>query len=234
MLETGYLAVFVIGLLGGAHCIGMCGGIVSALSAPVAGGGSLWGRQWAYNLGRIASYTAIGGVVGALGSASLLFNQFLPVQLGLYVVANLMLIGMGVYLMGFTRALAGVESLGKRLWQKIQPLSRHFFPVTSWRKALPLGFVWGFLPCGLTYSVLSLSLVSGSALRGAGLMLAFGAGTLPNLLLAGIVLSRYRNIVRSRTFRLLAGLLVLGFGVYGLIRAPELGGRLWAGVICET
>lgn len=224
----------MIGLLGGAHCIGMCGGIVSALSGPQPGSASVWSRQLAYNLGRICSYTCIGAAVGALGSASLLFNRFLPVQLALYVLANLMLIGMGFYLMGFTRVLVGVERLGQGLWRRIQPLSRRLLPVRDWRGALPVGFLWGFLPCGLTYSVLSLALVSGSALRGGGLMLAFGAGTLPNLLLAGMLLMRYRNVVRSRSFRLVAGLIVLAFGVYGLIRAPELGGRLWAGVVCAV
>ncbi|NSL55568.1 sulfite exporter TauE/SafE family protein [Uliginosibacterium aquaticum] len=231
---SGFLSVFLIGLLGGAHCIGMCGGIVSALSSPVPGAAPVWSRQLAYNFGRIASYALIGGLVGAIGSASMLFNRVLPLQLMLFVLANLMLIGMGLYLMGFTRALAGVERGGQLLWRRIQPLSKRFLPVRSWRQALPVGFLWGFLPCGLTYSVLSLALVNGSAVRGAGLMLAFGAGTLPNLLFAGILLARYRNLVRSRSFRLVAGLVVLFFGIYGLIRAPELGGLLWAGVICEV
>jgi sulfite exporter TauE/SafE len=229
---SAFLPVFFLGLLGGAHCIGMCGGILGALSSPLPGAGPAWQRQLAYNAGRILSYTLIGTLVGAIGSASLLFNQFLPVQLALYVLANLMLIGMGFYLMGFTRVLAGVERGGQFLWCRIQPLSRRFLPARNWRQALPVGFLWGFLPCGLTYSVLSLALVSGSALRGGALMLAFGAGTLPNLLFAGILLARYRNIVRSRSFRSGAGLFVLAFGVYGLIRAPELGGQLWAGVIC--
>lgn len=231
---SGFLPVFLLGLLGGAHCIGMCGGIVSALSAPVPGAAPVWSRQLAYNLGRIGSYGLIGGLVGAIGSASLLFNHFLPVQLALFVFANLMLIGMGLYLMGFTRVLAGVERGGQFFWRRIQPVGKRFLPVRNWRQALPVGFLWGFLPCGLTYSVLSLALLTGSAARGAGLMLAFGAGTLPNLLLAGILLARYRNLVRSRSFRWTAGLIVLAFGVYGLIRAPELGGHLWAGVVCEV
>lgn len=231
---SGFLSVFLIGLLGGAHCIGMCGGIVSALSTPQPGAASVWSRQLAYNCGRIASYTLIGLLVGTIGSASLLFNRFLPVQLALFMLANLMLIGMGLYLMGFTWVLAGLERGGQLLWQRIQPLSRRLLPVLNWRQALPVGFLWGFLPCGLTYSVLSLALVSGSAARGAGLMLAFGLGTLPNLFFAGLLLARYRNVVRSRSFRWVAGLVVLAFGVYGLIRAPELGGRLWAGVICEV
>lgn len=234
MPDTGYVAVFIVGLLGGAHCIGMCGGIVGALSAPVGGRGGLWGRHLAYNLGRIASYSLIGGVVGAIGSASLLFNQFFPVQMGLYVLANVMLICMGVYLTGHTQVLAGVERIGQRVWEGVKPAARRFVGGTGWRQALPLGFVWGFLPCGLTYSVLSTALVSGSAVRGMGLMMSFGLGTLPNLLLAGVLLARYRGVVRSRIFRVCSGAVVVAFGIYGLYRAPDLGGKLWAGVICEV
>lgn len=231
---TGFFSVFLIGLLGGAHCIGMCGGIVGALTAGQADKRAILGRQLAYNVGRISGYAVLGTVVGAIGSATMLFNQVLPIQLGLYVLANLLLILMGVYLMGFTRVLAVLEKGGQWLWRRVQPLSTRFLPVRSWREALPVGFFWGFLPCGMTYSVLSLALVSGSALRGGAMMLAFGAGTLPNLLLAGILLARYRDVVRGRGFRVLAGLLVVGFGVYGLIRAPALGGMLWAGAICEV
>ncbi|MDQ7989455.1 MAG: sulfite exporter TauE/SafE family protein [Candidatus Dactylopiibacterium sp.] len=231
---SGFISVFLIGLLGGAHCIGMCGGIVGALSATQPGqvARSAWPRQIAYNLGRILSYGLIGTLVGALGSASLLFNHVLPVQMVLYVGANLLLVAMGIYLMGFTRALAVLERSGQWLWRRVQPRTRRFLPVRSWRQALPVGFLWGFLPCGMTYSVLSLALVSGSAWRGGALMLAFGAGTLPNLLLAGLLLARYRDIVRARLFRLGAGLIVAGFGVYGLLHAEQLGGMLWAG-ICE-
>lgn len=232
---SGFLSVFLIGLLGGAHCIGMCGGIVSALSTAQPGKTSTpWLRQFAYSGGRIASYGLIGTAVGALGSATMLFNQMLPIQLALYVLANLLLIAMGIYLIGFTRVLAQVEQGGQILWRRVQPLTRRFMPVRTWRQALPVGFLWGFLPCGLTYSVLSLALVSGSAWRGGALMLAFGAGTLPNLLLAGILLARYRDFVRGRYFRTVAGLIVVGFGIFGLMRAPELGGMLWAGVICEV
>lgn len=231
--STGFFSVFLIGLLGGAHCIGMCGGIIGALSAGQPGGGSLWGRNLAYNGGRILSYGLIGTFVGAIGSATMLFNQVLPVQLALYVLANLLLMAMGIYLMGFTRVLAGVERGGQFIWKRLQPHARRFMPVTSWKQALPVGFMWGFLPCGMTYSVLSLALVSGSSFRGGVLMLAFGAGTLPNLLLAGVLLARYRDVVRAPWFRMVSGLIVICFGVYGLIRAPQLGGALWAG-ICEV
>lgn len=233
---NGFLSVFLIGLLGGVHCIGMCGGIVGALSVSLPGSPQRpdWRRQFAYNAGRIACYVLLGTLVGLIGSASMLFNRILPVQLALYVVANLMLVAMGIYLMGFTQVLARVEQGGQLLWRRVQPFTRSFMPVRSWPQALPAGFLWGFVPCGMTYSVLSLALVSGSAARGGLLMLAFGAGTLPNLLLAGILLARYRDFVRRRAFRSIAGLLVAGFGVLGLLRAPELGDILWNGAICAV
>ncbi len=237
MPETGYLAVFLIGLLGGTHCVGMCGGIVSALTVNTVRMPGESRREWplhlAYNIGRISSYTLAGAAMGAIGTVGMLFNDILPIQLGLYVAANLMLIALGLYLTGFTRALSGVEQLGHRLWSCIQPLTRRFLPARTVAQALPLGLLWGFLPCGLVYSVLATALVTGAAERGAMLMLAFGLGTLPNLLLAGLLLKRLKDVVRNRAVRTGSGLVVLAFGVYGLVTAPTLGSNLWNGVVCH-
>ncbi|WP_068636188.1 sulfite exporter TauE/SafE family protein [Thauera butanivorans] len=236
MPETGYFAVFLIGLLGGTHCVSMCGGIVGALTAQVQlpGRRPQWPLHLAYSVGRITTYTALGGVVGALGSVGMLYDGMLPVQMGLYVLANLMLIALGLYLTGFTRLLVPVERAGHVLWRRIQPATRHFLPARSVKQALPLGLLWGFIPCGLTYSILATALVTGSGVRGAGLMLAFGLGTLPNLLLAGMLFKRFRDFTRNSKVRFASGLLVLGFGVFGLIHAPTLGGALWEGVVCLT
>ena len=234
MPETGYLAVFLIGLLGGTHCVGMCGGIVGALTANTAGGKRQWPLHLAYNLGRISSYALAGAVLGAVGGASLLFNDILPVQLSLYVLANLMLVALGLYLLGVTQGLIFLERAGQKVWSRIQPLTRRFLPVTSIGRALPLGMLWGFLPCGMVYSVLTTAMLTGNSLRGAGLMLAFGLGTLPNLLLAGLLLKRFRDLAQARALRLASGLLVMGFGVWGLFNATTLGGRLWQGVVCAV
>lgn len=230
MPDTGFIAVFLIGLLGGTHCLAMCGGIVAALTAP--GQGSAWPLQLAYNLGRISSYTLAGAVFGTIGSLGLLMNDLLPVQLVLYIAANLMLVALGLYLTGMTRTLAVIERIGQRLWARIQPLTRRFLPLRSGAQAFPLGMLWGFLPCGMVYSALTLALLAGSAARGGGLMLAFGLGTLPNLLAAGLLLKHLRDFTRARSVRLFSGLLVLGFGAFGLINATTLGGRLWQGVVC--
>ncbi len=232
MPDTGFIAVFLIGLLGGTHCLAMCGGIVAALTSGLPGQRPSWTLQLSYNLGRILSYTLAGAAFGTLGSIGLLLNDLLPVQLALYVAANLMLVALGLYLTGMTRTLTFLERIGQRLWSRIQPLTRRFLPLRSVSQAFPLGMLWGFLPCGMVYSALTLALLAGSAGRGAGLMLAFGLGTLPNLLAAGLLLKHLRELTRARNVRLFSGLLVLGFGAFGLINATTLGGRLWQGVVC--
>jgi sulfite exporter TauE/SafE len=232
--DTGHIAVFLVGLLGGSHCMAMCGGIVGALTVGTPAGRPQWPLHLAYNLGRISSYALAGAVLGAIGSAGLLLNEALPVQMTLYVLANLMLVALGLYLIGVPQGLTFLERGGQEVWARIQPLTRRFLPATSVSRALPLGMLWGFLPCGMVYSVLATALLTGSAVRGAGLMLAFGLGTLPNLLLAGFLLRRFRDVVQGRAVRLVSGLLVLGFGVWGLFNATSLGGRLWQGIVCAV
>jgi sulfite exporter TauE/SafE len=171
----------------------------------------------AYNAGRILSYVAAGALAGALGAASLTLDGQAPVRLVLYLLANLMLVALGLYLLGVTRALAFTERAGQHLWRYIQPLTRRFLPAKTVAQAFPLGLLWGWLPCGLVYSALTTALSAGSPGQGALLMLAFGLGTLPNLLLAGILLARLNEFVRRPIVRTTSGLLVLGFGIYGLI-----------------
>lgn len=221
MPDTGFLALFLVGLLGGTHCVGMCGGIVSAMSM---GGQAGWGLHLAYNAGRILSYAVAGAIAGALGAASLGLEGQVPVRMLLYFVANLMLVALGLYLIGLSGALAFTERAGQALWRRVQPLTRRYLPVRSVAQAFPLGVLWGWLPCGLVYSALASALTAGSAGRGAAMMLAFGLGTLPNLLLAGLLLARLNGIVKRPVVRTVSGLLVLGFGIYGFFGLMRLSG----------
>ena len=219
MPESSYFALFLVGLLGGTHCIGMCGGIVGALSLGAASRPSL---HLAYNAGRILSYGVAGAIAGALGGASLALSDQLPARLMLFILANLMLVALGLYLMGVTRALAFSERFGQKLWRHLQPLTRRYLPARTMAQAFPLGLLWGWLPCGLVYSALVTALASGSAASGAALMLAFGLGTLPNLLLAGLLAVRLKAYAAKPAVRLAAGLLVLCFGLWGLFAALRL------------
>jgi uncharacterized protein len=212
MVEIDLLSAFLVGLLGGVHCAGMCGGIVGALSL-----GSDPSRRpaylLAYNVGRIASYTAAGALMGALG---FYFSGLLPVQHAqrvLLTVAALFLVLMGLYLAGWWNLLIGLERAGGVLWRRIEPLGRGLLPVRQVSHALVLGVLWGWLPCGLVYSALVWTVASGGAADGAVLMLAFGLGTLPNLLLMGVAAAQLQRWTRNPAVRAVAGLTVIGFGL---------------------
>ncbi|MDP2792854.1 MAG: sulfite exporter TauE/SafE family protein [Sulfurisoma sp.] len=219
MTDSVFLSLFIVGLLGGGHCVGMCGGIVGALAMQQPGTQPGWALHLGYNVGRIASYATAGAVAGALGSLSLLAGPTLPLRQGLYILANLMLVAMGLYLIGMTGALVWVERAGQGIWRRLQPATSRFLPARGVAQALPLGFLWGWLPCGLVYSALVSALATGSPVKGAAAMLAFGLGTLPNLLLAGYVFARFRGFAQAPAVRMASGLLVLGFGGVGLWRA---------------
>jgi sulfite exporter TauE/SafE len=177
-----------------------------------------WPFHLAYSGGRIASYAAAGALAGAVGQAGLLMRDAVPMQHLLFALSSLMLIALGLYLAGVWGAVRRLESLGGGLWRRLQPYTTRLLPVNTVPRALGLGALWGWLPCGLVYSVLLTALASGSAMQGALVMLAFGLGTLPNLLAIGLFWENVKGWVRSPRVRLTAGVLVLAFGLYGLFK----------------
>jgi sulfite exporter TauE/SafE len=219
-----YLIAFITGLLGGVHCVGMCGGVVSMLTLgqqPSTKKPSTFHHLpllLGYNLGRIAGYISAGAIIGALGSTLLSLAELNQAQLFLSIIAAIFMLLLGVYLAGFWNGLTKVELLGAKLWHVIEPFSRRFIPVKTIWHAIPLGFLWGWLPCGMVYTILIMSLSSGSALEGALLMLAFGLGTLPNLLAMGIVATQLIKWARHPKVRLVAGLFVITMGLITLLR----------------
>lgn len=218
MTEFSVIAVFLVGLLGGVHCLGMCGSIVGVFTAQTPKDSPRWPFHLAYNGGRLASYALAGALAGAVGQAGLLMRDAVPVQHLLFALSSLMLVALGLYLAGIWSAVRHIEELGVGLWRRIQPLTGRLFPVSTPLRALGLGALWGWLPCGLVYSVLVTSLASGSALQGSLVMLAFGLGTLPNLLAIGLFWEGIKRRAQLPGVRLAAGLLVAGFGVYGLVK----------------
>lgn len=219
-MDAGFLfAMLALGAVSSVHCAGMCGGIVTAFSTrvipirearPVA-------RLAAFNMGRICTYAAMGALAGIAGS-------LLPGQVALYVIANVALVLAGMHLVGLG-PLSRLEGLAAPLWQRLRPL-------VPTRRPFFAGLLWGLLPCGLVYGALAAAAFAGSggtsAAAGAAAMLAFGIGTLPLLLTAGLALAR----LRGRLFRSLAGGSVLAFGIYGLAHAGEVAEGVRRGLFC--
>lgn len=223
MISVSLLSAFLVGLLGGVHCIGMCGGIVTALTLGLPEESrtkrGLVPFLLAYNAGRLSSYTLAGALMGGIGWMAVHLADVRQLQLGLQVVAALFMVALGLYLGGWWRGLLRMEALGAHLWRRVEPLTRRFLPVRTLSQALLLGALWGWLPCGLVYSVLIWSISAGTPLYGAGLMLAFGLGTLPVMLALGAAAGRASAWIRNENARRVAGVLVILFGALQLVRA---------------
>lgn len=231
-----YASLALVGLATGVHCLGMCGGIVTAFAtrraAPLrdARRRAEWPRQLAFNAGRISSYALAGAAAGALGA---LFAARLALpQLALYVLANLVLVLVGLQLAGAGGVLARVEAIGAPLWRRIAPHAGRLMGGVTLPRAYAAGMLWGWLPCGFVYGALATAMLAGGAASGALAMTAFGLGTLPWLLAAGVGAARLRAFFARPRWRAAIGLAVLGSGVFGLARAATLPDSQWIGFIC--
>lgn len=230
-MNTATLFSFLLaGFLGGPHCVGMCGGIASAFGGATVtrppgrakGRTSDFYLHVGYHIGRISSYVIAGALAGGLGSA-LLLTEVNSVRITLFALAGIMLFGMGMSLWGFPHLLRPFERIGAFFWKRLQPKSLPFFPVRHLRQAVPLGFIWGWVPCGMIYAGLTSALASGQSTEGALILLAFGLGTLPNMLLAGLFASEVRVWLTHRAVRMVAGSVVIWFGVSALYTVVQMG-----------
>jgi sulfite exporter TauE/SafE len=228
------LSALLAGLVGGLHCAAMCGGFAAATAARDASilrpRHALLARQLTYHAGRVASYALLGALFGAAGESALAAARLVPVQQLLYAAANVLLLLLAA---GIAIPATGATWLGRagalafaRVLPRVQPLLRG----DRAGNRLALGALWGFVPCGLVYSVLPLALFSGGAWQGALVMLVFGAGTLPQLVGAGVALARID--LRRPRLRLGAALVVGGFALLGLYRAAFVPDALGQGPFC--
>lgn len=210
-----YITAFSLGLLGGGHCLAMCGGIVGALTMAIDQQNT---RERVvlllfYNIGRIASYCLIALLFYSIFSS---IETYFSFQFMRYVAAFL-LIAMGLYLAQWWQGLVYLEKGGAYLWRYIQPLGRHLLPVKNNTQATLLGVLWGWLPCGLIYSALAYSASGESPLQAVLLMFSFALGTLPALMLSGIFAERALVFIRGKTTRKIMAILMIAFGVWTLI-----------------
>ncbi|WJW75453.1 sulfite exporter TauE/SafE family protein [Thiohalobacter sp. IOR34] len=216
----------LIGLASVLHCIGMCGGIMGALTMSLPAEIRSDRRHLvrfvlAYNLGRITSYILAGALIGGLGTR--LFEIISP-QYGHAVIRGLsalLLVSIGLYLAGWFPDFARVEKLGTPLWRRLEPLGQRLLPVRRSGQALLFGVIWGWLPCGLVYSTLLWVAAAGDALHGALYMALFGLGTLPGVLTMGLMTGWSTRLMARRDLRRVIGVLLVLFGLASLWFAPQ-------------
>ena len=211
------LTLFLLGFFGGGHCVGMCGGLSSAFALQLPPGLNRAGLIVLLNLGRISSYAFIGLLVGAIGQIGISLDQTRWLQNGLYLSANLLLLFLGLYLAGISSLATRIESIGRPVWKRLNPLLNRLLPIQSVPACFGVGMLWGWLPCGLVYSASLYALGSGNALEGGLYMLAFALGTLPNLLAMGLFAAQLKNFLQRKTVRLAAGLLVAAWALWRLV-----------------
>lgn len=221
--ESVLTMAFVTGLLGSAHCLGMCGGLVAALSVSETGrrGGTAF--QLLYHLGRTITYTGLGALVGWLGS-------LLPLQESLRSLTRVLLIGSDLFVI-----LLGLGTAGAFAWLNLNRLEfvaparaigKILRQLRSWPAALaalPVGLLMGWLPCGFVYAMLLTTAQGGSAVMGAATMLLFGLGTAPTLLVFGRTASWLGQKARQWMLRG-AGLTVAAIGTMHLLRHLQMPG----------
>ncbi|EAR53269.1 hypothetical protein SKA34_13985 [Photobacterium sp. SKA34] len=216
MINLDFYAAFLIGLMGAGHCIGMCGGVAAAITIGMpesTKNSKRWIYLLNYNFGRLVAYTVAGAIIGAMLAGVATINGSNSPLIFMRFFAAIMMIVLALHIGQWWFGLNKLERIGQVAWRYISPLATSFLPLKSPIKALPFGFLWGWLPCGLVYSALTWAAVSGSALNGAIIMLAFGLGTLPAMLAVGGFATQLKVWLKNLHFRRVSALLLMAYGI---------------------
>jgi len=224
---TLWVTAFLAGLLGSGHCFGMCGGIAGSLGA--LSGASNRGivlPALQFNVGRMLGYTILGAIAaGVLGAAGEIM-ALKPLGKWLRGLTALMVLLIGLRFLLDWRGLDAIEKGGAGLWRRIAPFAARISQRRDWIGRFGLGICWGFLPCGLVYTVLVTAASTGSVLAGASTMFAFGAGTLPAMLGLTAAAPALSAFLSDRFVRRIVGfsLVVLALWMFFTLLGPATGG----------
>jgi len=213
-------AAFAAGAAGSVHCVAMCGGMSGALGMKARRHGATSGRAFVHGLtyqaGRIASYSVAGALVGSFGGVLQANFDVDKASLIARSLAGLVLILAAVGVLSRWRPLSRLEHLGARLWKHLAPVARAI-PSHGLRSSLLLGMLWGWLPCGLVYSMLLVAALGGGPLMGAATMLCFGLGTAPAVVATGLLGGQVWRTAATRRLNLAAGSMLLIFGLVTML-----------------
>ncbi|MDP6103530.1 MAG: sulfite exporter TauE/SafE family protein [Gammaproteobacteria bacterium] len=210
-------SVFLMGLLGGVHCLGMCGGVVALLNAGLDGDIRLNRSKTSsfhlyYNFGRVLSYVLIGAVFGLIGDLLSIALQMSVFDKVLRLFSGVLMVMVGLYIANWSSSIQILEKIGAKVWVKLQPLISKLLPINKPKSAFVVGLVWGGMPCGLVYGALSFAILSASSLDGGVIMLAFGIGTLPSLFLMAGFSAQIGHLSNNLLARRISGVLIIVLG----------------------
>lgn len=220
---------FVVGLFSSLHCVGMCGGIVGALAFALPSEvrrepALLLGYLLLLNLGRVVSYSLAGALVGLWGEALLYALGGGSLRLWLQWTAALIVVLIGLNLAGWLPRLNRIERLGEPLWRRLEPIARNLLPIRRPGAAVIYGALWGWLPCGLVYTMLLGAATRSDALQGALYMAVFGLGTLAPVAATGFFAGRLHDLARLPFLKQAVGVIIAIIGLAALW-FPEILGR---------
>ena len=213
------LVALLMGLFSSLHCIGMCGSIIGSLTFSLSSEirhdkKRLLPFILSYNAGRITSY----GIAGALfGLVEVLVTLPLGDAHGhrlLQILSALIMIGAGLYIAGWFPRFAYIEKLGLHIWRRVEPFGRKLIPVHDCKHAYLFGMVWGWIPCGLVYAALALTIASGSVLQSSLTMITFGLGTLPAVMGLGVMISALTRLASMKRFKQIVGLIMISLALF--------------------
>lgn len=231
-------AAFLSGLLGSLHCVAMCGGIATGLGAAAGGQRTSLSAAITINAGRLLGYAFAGALVGALGGGLLHVARSESLQAVLRALLGLVIVLLALRLLDVGRRFTWLHRAGTGLWRWLAPLQRRLMPATTLPRRLALGLLWGWLPCGLSSTVLLAAWLQADALAAVLVMTSFGVGTMILMLpltWSGVHLGRR---LAQPAFRRMAASLVLLSGLATmfapwLMRVPAMHAVL-AGLGCSS
>lgn len=215
-MNPDWLAAFLIGLLGSGHCMGMCGGIASLMNLGQANNKKAWFIPVFYNLGRLLTYMLAGAVIGGSVASVATYSGFNSSLSWLRLISAIFMLLLALYIGQWWQGLLAIEKAGQHIWRYVSPFGQKLLPLKHPLYAIPFGFIWGWLPCGLVYSMLTWSAAAGTSLDGAFVMLAFGFGTLPAMLLVGVGTSQFKSLVKRPIFKQIGAILLMIYALFQL------------------
>jgi sulfite exporter TauE/SafE len=228
-------AALLSGLLGGVHCAAMCGAIATSLSfgQKTANPATQWLHALQPNLGRVLGYTVAGAIAGGFGHGLVAVAQMPTLALVMRIAVGLMMLVVAIRLLDPSGRFNPLARPGRALWQRLQPLQRALLPADTAFKRIGIGLLWGWLPCGLSATLLATAWLQASVFNGALTMLAFGLGTLPVMLPLTWSGARLGQRLQRGGLRAAAGAFVLLAGAVTitapwLMQVPALHGVLAA------